>query len=90
MKSLVVLLAFALSGCATTRVTVVTPAGIKVRASFPKNMDASKLTLKVGEYELTADRIVTDASGVVREKNVGVSAVADAVSDAAKLFAPTP
>lgn len=88
MKTVIALLCLALTGCATTRLSVTTPAGVKVTASFPKNLEATKLVVKIGEYELKADSIKTDAAAVIREKNVGVSAVADAVSDAAKAATP--
>jgi len=85
MKTLLCLLCLAaLSGCATTRLKVTTPDGMSVSVALPKNMDATKLKVKAGDYELSADRLITDASGVIREQNVGVSSVAGAVSDVAK------
>lgn len=60
-----ILLALVLSGCATTRIDVLTPEGLRVRASFPKNLDATNLRLAIGPHELTAERLQTDASSVV-------------------------
>lgn len=66
MKILALLLIVALSGCATTRIEVTTPDGLVVRASFPKNMDATNLRLSVAGHELVAERLRTDASSVVK------------------------
>jgi hypothetical protein len=93
MKTLLCLLALAaLTGCATTRINVTTPTGVKVTASFPKNMDATDLELTFDPvaqvYRFKAATLKTDAAVVVREKNVGLTAVAGAVSDAAKAATP--
>lgn len=66
MKRLAISILIALSGCATTRVEVTTPEGLHVRASFPKNMDATNLRLSVAGHELVAERLRTDASSVVK------------------------
>jgi hypothetical protein len=79
-----------LSGCATSRLTVVTPEGIKVTISLPKNMEFDATNLRSPLFSADRLTIHTDASGVVKEKTVGVAAVAGAVSDTAKLFAPVP
>lgn len=75
--------ALALAGCATTRIDVTTPEGLRVRASFPKNLDATELVLKVGGYELTADRLRTDAATVIDAQGRIATEVSEAVVTAA-------
>ena len=84
--------AFAFTGCATTRINVTTPAGVKVTAAFPKNMDATDLKLVFDPvaqvYTFSAATIKTDAAMVIHEQTAGVKAVAGAVSDVAKAASP--
>jgi hypothetical protein len=79
MKPLLPLL-FLLSGCATTRIEVVTPEGLHVRASFPKNMEATNLRISVAGHELTADRLRTDASSVVEAQGSLVADITNTLS----------
>lgn len=54
---------------ASTRLKVTNVTGKSVEITLPKNLDATKLKLTInptsGEYELSADKIVTDASTVI-------------------------
>jgi len=77
----------ALTGCATTHIEVTTPEGLCVRASFPKNMDATKLRLAINGHELTADRLQTDASSVVKAQADFAAKIAHAAI-AAKTLTP--
>ncbi len=81
-----IFLALALGGCATTRITVKTSDGVVVSIALPKNMDADHLKVKAGVYELSADRLTTDASGVIHAKNEAVKDVAGAVGKVAPLL----
>jgi len=75
--------ALALCGCATTRLSVTTPAGLTVRASFPKNLHAERLYVRVGDNVLSADTISTDASSVISAQGQAVHDTAAPVVDAA-------
>lgn len=79
---LALVLLVALSGCATTRIDVTTAEGLRVRASFPKNMDATGLRLAIGPHELTAERLQTDAASVVQAQS---ALATSALSAAARL-----
>ena len=75
----VICLILMFTGCATTRLTVMTPDSY-VQLELPKNMHAKNLVIKAGEYELTAEELTTDASSVVTAKGKITSDVAGAVA----------
>ena len=69
-------MALATAGCASrniestsTRLKVVNPTGKDIDVTLPKNFDAEGFKIvinpKTGNYELSADKLRTDASGVI-------------------------
>jgi hypothetical protein len=80
--ALALLLLAALSGCATTRLEVTTPEGLRVRASFPKDLAAEGLRLEVAGHTLRADKLRTSASRVIGAQGAALS---DTVQAAASL-----
>lgn len=81
-------LALGLGGCATTRLEVTTPEGLRVRASFPKNLRAEKLRLVVAGHTLSAESIQTDAATVIGAQAEAITATGEAVGNAATAAAP--
>jgi len=88
MKTLLVLISLALlSGCAArTRITIKSTDGTVAEFNSGKNVKFEYLLLT--DKKLEIKNLVTDASSVIKEKNVGVVAVTGTISDAAKAAAP--
>lgn len=83
-RLLIPLLALALTGCATTRLSVRTPEGTSVDFRFPKNLVAENLEIQVGPHSLRAEVLRTDASAVIRTQAEVLRGLAESAAEASR------
>jgi hypothetical protein len=58
---------------------------LSVKVAFPKNLEATNLSIKAGTYSLSADVIRTDATSIVEAQ---ASAVGEVAGAAVKALVP--